>query len=68
MSNRRLSAIAGSSSRAAGPTICGLLIELTNTVFIFLIKVPVCIVGLLMSFRPENSVVKATENRFHGDV
>lgn len=51
---------AGSAAMAAGPTLGGLLIELANWRFIFLINIPICIAGLLMSFR-------LTEVRVKGD-
>jgi DHA2 family methylenomycin A resistance protein-like MFS transporter len=42
---------AGSAAMAAGPMLGGLLIELANWRFIFLINIPICLAGFLMSFR-----------------
>jgi DHA2 family methylenomycin A resistance protein-like MFS transporter len=50
---------AGSAAMAAGPTLGGLLIELANWRFIFLINIPICLTGFIMSFRLEEVKVKA---------
>jgi len=52
---------AGSASMAAGPTLGGLLIELANWRFIFLINIPICIAGFLMSFRLKEVRVKTSK-------
>jgi DHA2 family methylenomycin A resistance protein-like MFS transporter len=50
---------AGSSAMAAGPLIGGLLIHLSNWRFIFFINVPLCLAGLLLSFRlPKHEVAR----------
>jgi len=55
---------AGSAAMAAGPTIGGVLIELANWRFIFLINIPICLAGFLMSFRLENEKVSSGESKF----
>lgn len=55
---------AGSAAMAAGPTIGGLLIELASWRFIFLINIPICLAGFLMSFRLEDERTRSGENKF----
>jgi MFS transporter, DHA2 family, methylenomycin A resistance protein len=55
---------AGSAAMAAGPTIGGLLIEFTSWRLIFFINIPICICGLLMSFRLGHGEVKAGAQHF----
>lgn len=55
---------AGSAAMAAGPTIGGLLIELASWRFIFLINIPICLAGFLMSFRLEDERTKSGEDKF----
>jgi DHA2 family methylenomycin A resistance protein-like MFS transporter len=51
---------AGSAAMAAGPTLGGLLIELSGWRFIFLINIPICLAGYLMSFRLSEVRVKTS--------
>ena len=53
---------AGSAAMAAGPALGGLLIELSNWRFIFLINIPICLAGSLMSFRLEQTQPKASKH------
>jgi DHA2 family methylenomycin A resistance protein-like MFS transporter len=55
---------AGSSAMAAGPLIGGLLIHLSNWRFIFFVNVPICFVGLLLSFRLPKHEVDQTQKKF----
>ncbi len=55
---------AGSAAMAAGPTLGGLLIELANWRFIFLINIPICLAGYLMSFRLVDAQVKVSAKQF----
>ena len=55
---------AGSAAMAAGPTLGGLLIELVNWRLIFLINLPICLAGFLMSFRLGQTQVRAVKERF----
>jgi DHA2 family methylenomycin A resistance protein-like MFS transporter len=55
---------AGSAAMAAGPTIGGLLIELANWRFIFLINLPICLAGYLMSLRLSKDGVKRQQVHF----
>ena len=51
---------AGSAAMAAGPTLGGLLIELANWRFIFLINIPICLTGYLMSLRLPKTQAKSS--------
>jgi DHA2 family methylenomycin A resistance protein-like MFS transporter len=55
---------AGSSAMAAGPLIGGLLIHLSNWRFIFFVNVPICLAGLLLSFRLPKHKVAQTQKKF----
>ena len=55
---------AGSAAMAAGPTIGGLLIELANWRFIFLINIPICLAGFLLSFRLDTGKSQAAHGKF----
>ncbi len=55
---------AGSAAMAAGPTIGGLLIELANWRFIFLINIPICLAGFLLSFRLRDGKVNTGSGKF----
>jgi DHA2 family methylenomycin A resistance protein-like MFS transporter len=55
---------AGSAAMAAGPTIGGLLIELANWRYIFLINIPICLAGFLLSFKLENEKKQAKSGKF----
>jgi len=54
---------AGSAALVAGPTLGGLLIELSNWRFIFLINIPICLAAYLMSFRLNETQVKTSEQQ-----
>ncbi|RZM27343.1 MAG: DHA2 family efflux MFS transporter permease subunit [Pedobacter sp.] len=54
----------GSAAIAAGPIVGGILIELSNWRFIFLVNVPLCIAGLLLSFRLEQRPVNLVKRKF----
>lgn len=54
---------AGSAAMAAGPTLGGLLIEWSGWRFIFLINIPICLAGFLMSFRLEETKGKRSKQR-----
>jgi DHA2 family methylenomycin A resistance protein-like MFS transporter len=55
---------AGSSAMAAGPLIGGLLIHLSNWRFIFFVNVPICLAGLLLSFRLPKHKMAQTQKKF----
>lgn len=55
---------AGSAAMAAGPTIGGLLIELSSWRFIFLINIPICLAGLVLSFRLDDEKPNAGATHF----
>lgn len=55
---------AGSSAIAAGPIVGGLVIQLSDWRYIFLINVPICLAGLLLTFRLKQESVAAVTRSF----
>lgn len=47
--------VAGSAALAAGPTIGGLLIAFSSWRYIFIVNIPICIVGYILSFKMEQT-------------
>jgi DHA2 family methylenomycin A resistance protein-like MFS transporter len=54
---------AGSAAMAAGPTIGGLLIAFSSWRFIFIVNIPICIIGYILSFKMEQTE-KTTKRGF----
>ncbi|TDO24253.1 MFS transporter [Pedobacter duraquae] len=54
----------GSAAIAAGPIVGGILIELSSWRFIFLVNVPLCIAGLLLSFRLQQTDMAKVKKKF----
>ena len=54
----------GSAAIAAGPIVGGMLIELSSWRFIFLVNVPLCVAGLLLSFRLQQTAVTRSNSKF----
>jgi len=55
---------AGSAAMAAGPTLGGLLIEWSGWRLIFLINLPICLLGFLMSYKLEQPQLPRTKKSF----
>jgi DHA2 family methylenomycin A resistance protein-like MFS transporter len=54
---------AGSAAMAAGPTIGGLLIAFSSWRLIFIVNIPICIAGYILSFKMEQTA-KTTKRSF----